>query len=123
MKLYTFEESAEDYERLTGESFEFNIQYENLKLLDSNEFMTWRIGERFGYRFFEIRQTYGFVKNFVPWIEKMMKENNINLILTMTQRSPKAHIRKWKMAWMKDWDYDFEGRHYHVLLGNIANLK
>ena len=59
----------------------------------------------------------------MPWIKKIMEENGIDLILTSTQRDPAAHIRKWKMTWIKTWDYDHEGRHYHVLIGNVANLK
>lgn len=123
MKLNSFKEAVDDYERLTGEDFEFKIPYENLKILDSNEFMTWKIHDYNGLRFFEIRQTYGFVKNFVPWIKEIMAEENLSLIITMTQRDPKAHIRKWKMSHLKSRDYDYEGRHYHVLVGHVANLK
>ena len=123
MNLYSFEEAVNDYEKLTNEGFEFVLQKENLKLLDTNDFMTWKIIEFGGLRCFEIRQTYGFIKRFIPWIKQIMKEENLQLIITMTQRNPAAHIRKWKMSWLKDRDYDFEGRHYHVLIGNVYNLK
>ena len=63
MKLNSLDEAIKDYEAITGEDFEWNSDYENLIVLPDNSFMTWRIGEYDGYRYFEIRQTYGFVKN------------------------------------------------------------
>ena len=123
MKLNSLDEAIKDYEAITGEDFEWNSDYENLIVLPDNSFMTWRIGEYDGYRYFEIRQTYGFVKNFIDRIKKIMSENNVEYIVTSTQRSPKAHIRKWKMTHLMERDYSFEGRNYHVLLGHINNLK
>ena len=123
MKLSSFPEAVAHYEELTGEQFEWRIGYEDLKVLPSNEFMTWRIGEKYGIRYFQINQTYGFMKNFVPWIKEIMDQNDLEWIITTTQRDPKAHVRKWKMAHLKDRDYWHDGRFYHVLIGHIANLK
>lgn len=123
MKLNTFAEAVTDYERLTGETFEWKVGYEDLKVLPSNDFMTWRIGEKEGIRYFEMRQTYGWLKNFIPWIKEVMKKNNLEWIVTMTTRNPKAHMRKWKMERLEKYDYEFEGRKYYVLLGHIDNLK
>lgn len=123
MKLRTFQEAVEDYEQLTGEDFEYKVPYENLKILDSNEFMTWRIGEKNGQRYFEIRQTYGFMKNFVDFIREVMEANGLEWIVTSTQRDPRAHIKKWKMELLPEYCYEFEGRRYNVLKGHISNLR
>lgn len=122
MKLSSFPEAVKHYEELTGEDFEWNRD-EGCWVLDSNEFMTYRIGDYKGIKYFEIRQTYGFTKNFVQKIKEYMQQHNLKWIVTTTQRNPKAHIKKWKMKHLSKFDYDFEDRHYYVLLGFIDNLK
>lgn len=123
MKLSSFPEAVADYERITGEKFEWIVGYDHLKVLPSNEFMTWRIGEKEGTRYFEIRQTYGFMKNFVDWIKEIMNKEGLEWIVTMTTRDPKAHLRKWSMRRLPEYDYVYEGRSYQVLIGHISNLK
>lgn len=123
MKLNSFAEAVADYEKITGESFEWKVGYEELKVLPSNEFMTWRIGQKDGNRYFEVRQTYGWIKNFVPWIKEVMHKNNLELIVTMTTHNPKGFIRKYKMERLPHYDYEYCGRKYHVLITHISNLK
>lgn len=125
MKLNSFYEAVTDYERLTnGEKFEWNAGYENLKVLPTNEFMTWRIGEKDGIRYFEIRQTYArSFSNFVPFIKEIMEKEKLEWIVTTTQRDPKGHIRKWSMVRLPEYDYTHEGRRYFVLKGHISNLR
>lgn len=123
MNLNSFPEAVADYERLTGETFEWNPD-EDMKVLDSNEFMTYRYGDYEGVPYFEIRQTYAkSFSSFVPFIREEMNKRNIKWIVTTTQRDPKAHIKKWKMKRLPEFDYEFEGRFYYVLLGHISNLK
>ena len=124
MKLNTFAEAVFDYERLTGETFEWKAGFENLNVLPSNEFMAWRIGEKDGIRYFEIRQTYArSFSHFVPFVKETMEKENLEWIVTMTQRNPKAHEKKWRMIRLPEYDYEHEGRKYFVLKGHISNLK
>lgn len=123
MKLGSLDEAISDYESITGERFEYNPDTENMIVLPSNEFMVWSIGNSHGLRYFEIRQTYGRVKNFVNDVMAIMYHNDLVLIVTSTQRNPKAYIRKWKMSHLPTFDFDVDGRHYYFLVGNIVNMK
>lgn len=122
MKLSSFHEAVADYERITGETFLWSSGLD-LKVFGSNEFMLWAIREHEGEKYFYVDQTYGQSKNIVPFIKKVMQENNLIYWATSTCRNPKPFIRKWKMEHLPTFDYDYEGRHYYLLKGHISNLK
>ena len=86
--------------------------------------MIWKLGTRDGVSFFYIDQT--FAKSFsvfVPFIQEVCQAAEITTIVTATTRKPTAHVKKWKMIHLPELDYEYEGRHYHVLKGDIQNLK
>ena len=135
MRFDNLAEAVKDYERITGETVElwkyneyingcFYSEEENkyLKVLPSNEWLIWAIGKREGLSYLWLDQSYGFIKNFVPFLLEVMDINNLEWIVTATTRNPKAHIRKWKMEHLTDFDYEYEGRHYYVLKGHKTNL-
>ena len=80
-------------------------------------------GEREGLSYLWLDQSYGFMKNFVPFLLRIMDIAKLEWIVTATTRNPKAHQRKWKMERLPAFDYDFEGRRYFVLKGHKTNLK
>jgi hypothetical protein len=122
MKLDSIDSAIQDYERITGELFDiFNPDLTPI-VLPSNEFLLYQIGERDGMRYFEINQTYGYVRNFTDHIKIIMEENKLSHIVTFTQRNPKYHIRKYKLKRLPQYDYDYEGRHYYCLIGNLDGL-
>lgn len=122
MKLASFPEAVRDYERITGETLLWSLDLD-LKVLDSNEFMLWAVREREGQRYFWLDQTYGFIKNFVPFIKDICSKNNIEWLVTGTTRDPKMHIKKWSMERLPQFDYEYEGRRYFILKGHISNLR
>ncbi len=97
--------------------------YEYFKYFKDNGFLFWSITKRHGVKALVLRQTYGNVKGMVDYIRSVCELNGINKIVTMTTRNPKAHIRKWKMEHLEQYDYDYEGRHYYVLVGDLENLR
>lgn len=120
MKLDSIESAIKDYERITKEPVECD-EKSAVKILPTNEFMIWRLGVYENTPYFYIDQTYAKnFSNFVPFIKEVCKAAGIKTIVTATQR-PKAHYRKWKMELLKE--YDFDGRHYYLLKGDIKNLK
>lgn len=136
MKLDSLASAIADYERITGETVDLAafsetvndmrfdpITNKYLKVLPSNEWLIWAIGEREGLSYLWLDQSYGFMKNFVPFLINIMDVANLEWIVTATTRNPKAHIRKWKMERLPEYDYEFEGRKYFVLKGHKTNLK
>ena len=122
------------YEKKTGESVDFsgfslvndllvNEDNEYLKVYPSGEWFTWAVREENGTRYLWLGQTCGNVATFVPYINQVMDLNNLQKIVTATARNPAAHMRKWKMSRLEDKDYEFEGRHYYVLIGDRQNLR
>ena len=134
MKLDNINEMVADYERITGETVDLSkfewvdkigfVDNENmhLKIVSNGGFFIWGIGERSGIKYLYLDQFYGFVKSVVPYLKEVMRMNGLDVIVTATQRNPKAHIRKWKMERMPEYDYDYEGRHYFMLQGDINNF-
>ena len=136
MQLQTLQSAITHYCHITNETVDlsdytipqadclFNPKTNKyLKVLPSNEFIIWAIGEREGLSFFQLDQCYGFMKNFVPFIKDIMRITNTEWIVTATQRNPKSHVKKWKMEHLSHLDYEYEGRFYHVLKGHVSNLK
>ena len=120
--MSNIQDSIKKYEQLTGETF---LQPADcaIKIID-NDFMIWKLGIREGVPFFYIDQTYAkSFSVFVPFIREVCQVAEITTIVTATTRKPNAHIKKWKMIYLPDLDYEYEGRHYHVLKGDIQNLK
>lgn len=134
MKLDNINDMVADYERMTGETVDLqrfkwqdkigyvDEQNMHLKIVPHEGFFIWGIGERDGSKYLYLDQFYGFVKSVVPYLKEVMQMNGLSHIVTATQRNPKAHIRKWKMERMPEYDYDYEGRHYYVLQGDIDNF-
>jgi hypothetical protein len=136
MKLASLSAAISDYRNITGEKVE-NYRYTDyingnfydiernkyLRILPSNEWLIWAVGERYGFRYLWLDQSYGFINHFVPYLLEVMRFNNLEWICTATTRNPKAHIRKWKMERLPEHDYMFEGRFYFVLKGHRSNLK
>ena len=123
MKLNSFQDAIKDYEQRTGEKFLWPPGMQ-LKVWDNNEFMVYGIFERDGTRFFYCDQTYGFFDHMKEWIFAKMRENGLTVIVTVTARDPKAHMRKFKglkIERVPQFDYTFEGRHYFVMKGEIPN--
>ena len=120
--MFNIQDSIAKYEQLTGETF---LQSPDLALkVIGDNFMLWRLGIREGVPFFYIDQC--FAKSFsvfVPFIKEVCQVAEIETIVTATTRRPNAHIKKWKMFHLPELDYEYEGRHYHVLKGDIKNLK
>ena len=136
MKLSSLESAIADYERITGEHVPLEDYTEQqagcfydprnhkyFKVLPSNEWLIWAIGEREGLSYLWLDQSYGFMKNFVPFLLGVMDVAKLEWIVTATTRNPKAHIRKWAMRRLEKYDYEYEGRHYFVLKGHRENLK
>lgn len=135
MKLGNIKEMVADYERKTGETvdlkrFEWQdkigfIDKENmhLKIVPNGGFFIWAINEKDGEKYLYLDQNYGLFKSVVPYLKEVMLMNGLKTIVTATQRNPKAHIRKWKMKRLEQYDYDYEGRHYYVLQTGIENLR
>ena len=134
MKLDNIHSMVEDYERLTGETVDLErfkwvdkvgyVDEKNmhLKIVANGGFFIWGMGERGKDKYLYLDQFYGFVQSVVPYLKEVMSMNGLTHIVTATQRNPKAHIRKWKMERMPELDYDFEGRHYFMLRGDIDNF-
>ena len=122
MKLSNLQEAIADYEKITGETF---LQSPDLALKVLGDcFMLWKLAIRDGVPFFWIDQTYAkSFSVFVPFIKEVCQMAEIETIVTATTRKPNAHIKKWKMFHLPELDYEYEGRHYHVLKGDIQNLK
>lgn len=120
MKLQTLQSAIADYTKRTGEEVECDDQCA-VKILPTNEWMIWKLGVRDGTPFFWIDQVYAkSFTSFVPFIQEVCKAAEVTIIVTATQR-PKAHYRKWKMELIEE--YDYGNRHYHLLKGDIKNLK
>ena len=115
-------DSIKKYEKITGETF---LHSPDLALKVIGEcFMLWKLGIREGVPFFWIDQCYArSFSIFVTFIKEVCQTAEIEIIATATTRNPKSHIRKWKMQNMPTLDYEYEGRHYYLLVGNIENLK
>lgn len=136
MKLSSLKEAISDYERITSETVS-NYDYTDytngvffnpknnkyLLVLPSNEWCIYAIGEREGLSYLHLDQCYGFMKHLAPHLIRIMEICKLETIVTSTQRNPKYHIRKWKLKHLPELDYDDEGRHYHVLQGDISGLK
>ena len=121
-KTNGFEESVKKYELKTNETF-YQPTDCAIKII-ANEFMIWKLGIREGVPFFWIDQC--FAKSFsifVPFIREVCQVAEITTIVTATTRKPNAHVKKWKMVHLPELDYEYEGRKYHVLKGDIQNLK
>jgi len=126
------QEMVQKYEKITGETvsfdnFFFDGDYHNkdnlhFKLFPEG-FLFWAIIERNGKRYFFMGQTYGKMAGMVDYIKKVMAMNGLVDIVTATTRNPKAHVRKWKMEYLPQYNYVFKGRIYHVLIGTVDNLK
>ena len=136
MKLSSLESAIADYERITGEHVPLEDYTEQqagcfydpqnhkyFKVLPSNEWLIWAIGEREGLSYLWLDQSYGFMKHFVPFLLNIMDVAGLEWIVTATTRNPKAHIRKWAMFRLPEYDYEYDGRHYFVLKGHKTNLK
>lgn len=123
MKLASLDEAISDYERLTGEDFDIMDPTYTPIVLPSNEFMLVRVGERQGRKWLEIGQMYGYSKSFAPIVRQLCENIGTTTVVTMTQRDPKAHIRKWGMVHREELDYTHKGRRYHVLEGHINNYR
>ena len=136
MRLDSLTSAIADYERITGETVDLAAFSETvndmlfdpttnkyLKVLPSNEWLIWAIGEREGLSYLWLDQSYGFMKNFVPFLLGIMDIANLEWIVTATTRNPRAHLRKWSMRRLEKYDYEYEGRKYYVLLGHKSNLK
>ena len=119
MKLNSYEEAIADYERITGENFKWKSDLVVYKL-DSHEFMLWKIDSKYGKEYFWIDQTYGHMKNFIPFIIEMCRLNNIEWVVTATCRNPKAFIRKYGFVHLKGYDYEYQNRKYSVLIVPIS---
>ncbi len=132
MKSHDLFEMVDDYQKITGETIDFNGfffdgdlhdgQNKHFRFFPQIGFLFWGIQENAGVRYFSMLETYGKVSGMVDYIKSVMLLNGLTQILTMTTRNPKAHIRKWKMEHHQELDYDYDGRHYYVLTGNIVNL-
>lgn len=113
-------QSIANYELITKETF-YQSPDLSLKVL-GDDFMLWRLGIHDGVPYFWIDQCYAkSFSVFVPFIQEVCKVAGIEWIVTATTRNPRAHVKKWKMDLVSE--YDFENRHYFVLKGNISNLK
>lgn len=136
MKLNNLAKAITDYEHLTGETVDlseytipqagclFNPQTNKyLKVLASNEWCIFAIGEREGLSYLHLDQTYGRMSNLAPFLLEIMRIANLKIVTTTTQRKPEIHCRKYKMKRLPEFDYDFEGRHYYFLIGDINGLK
>lgn len=136
MKLKTFKEAITDYECITGEMVDnYNYtEYINgcffnpttnkyMKVLPSNEWCVYAIGEREGLSYLHLDQCYGFMKNLAPHLLEVMRIADLEIVTTTTQRKPEVHCRKWKMKRLPEYDYDYEGRHYYFLIGDINGLE
>lgn len=135
MKLESLKDMVEDYERRTKEKVDFTgfHFYADGSFHDSfNEyfhffphvgFLFWQIAEREGKKYFMINQTYGNFHKMCPYIREVMQLNGVTDIITRTTRDPRVHQRRWGMKWLKDLDYDYEGRHYHTMLSDITHLS
>lgn len=136
MRLDSLASAVADYERITGETVDLAAFSETvndmrfdpttnkyLKVLPSNEWLIWAIGEREGLSYLWLDQSYGFMKNFVPFLLGIMDIAKLEWIVTATTRNPRAHLRKWAMVRLPEYDYEFEGRKYFVLKGHRVNLR
>jgi hypothetical protein len=136
MKLSSLKSAIQDYQRITGETVSnYNYtEYVNgmffnpttnkyMIVLPSNEFAIFAIGEREGLSYLHLDQIYGFMKNLAPLLLDIMNVTNLTKIVTLTQRNPKYHCRKWKMEHAKERDFKANDKDYHVLIGDIDGLK
>ena len=122
MNQSNIQESIKKYEQITGETF-YQSPDLSLKVL-GDSFMLWKLAIRDGVPYFYIDQTYAkSFSVFVPFIREVCQVAEIKLIVTSTQRPTKIYERKWKMIHLPELDYEYEGRKYHVLKGDIQNLK
>lgn len=122
MKPQTLQSVISDYERLTGEQFEMRPDL-YMKVIDNN-FMLWKLDIREGVPFFWIDQTYAkSFSVFVPFIQEVCNRAKVEYIATATTRNPRGHIRKWKGQRLPQYDYEYEGRQYKVLISHVDNLK
>lgn len=134
MKLDSLKDMVSDYERRTGEKVDFSGFYfdkdggfhnqynEYFHFQPHTGFVFWSILDHDGKRYFSIGQTYGNFHEMCPYMRSVMKANNLTDIITCTTRNPKVHQRRWHCKWLKDEDYTFEGRRYHVFVNDISNL-
>ena len=120
MNLNSLSETITKYEQITGETF-YQSPDLALKVL-GDSFMLWRLSIRDGVPYFWIDQTFArSFSVFVPFVKEVCQTAEIEWIATATTRNPRAHVKKWKMELVSE--YDFENRHYFVLKGHIKNLK
>ncbi len=135
MKLNNLHEMVQDYEARTGDAISFDGFYFDchnglkdelntyFKFFPGTGFLFWDIFEFNSERYFRMKQTYGMVSGMVDYIKKVMWLNGLTNILTYTARDPKFHIRKWRMTHLADYDFEEDGRTYHVLIGTVDNLR
>lgn len=135
MELGSFRAMVKDYERRTGETvdlagFRFfpdgschNEYNEYLHYQPGDGFIFWSIVEKKGVRYFSINQTYGVFRKLCPYIESIMKANDLFYIITSTTRPKGVHERRWGMKPMPEYDYVYEGRNYRVLISDINHLR
>lgn len=133
MKLSNLQEMIQDYERITGETIDLtgytwekdftNDEGRHFKFFPNVGFLFWDLFDHEGVTYFRMLETYGFVSGMVDYVKEVMALNNCTDILTFTTRNPKMHIRKWKMIHHPEFDYEHEGKTYHVLTGTVDNLR
>ena len=116
------QQSIAKYERITHETFQQSPDLA-LKVIGDN-FMLWKLAIRDGVPFFWIDQTYAkSFSVFVPFIREVCAAADVETIVTATTRNGRAHIKKWGMVRLPEFDYQYENRHYHVLKGHLSKLK
>lgn len=136
MKLDSLHDMVRDYARRTGERVNldgffwdekkggFHDGYnEYFKFFPHVGFVFWSIVEHAGKRYFSINQTYGKFHEMCPYMKEVMHLNGLTEIITRTTRPPKVHERRWGMKHLKELDYTFQGRRYHVMLSDITHLN
>jgi len=113
-------DSIRRYETKTGEQFLVPDGFA-IKIID-DEFMVWKLSHKDNVSYFEINQTFGKMKTFAPFIEEVCRAANINILVAATQRNPKVYARKWKCVELPAYAYEFEGRKYRLVKGNLKDF-
>jgi len=109
------------YEAKTGETVTATDDFA-VKVLDSGEFMKWKLAVRDGTPFFWVDQTYGQMQHFALFIQEVCNAAGIEWIAAATTRNPAPFIRKWKCVRLPEYDYEFEGRRYSVVKGHLSDF-
>ena len=133
MQLNSLQEMIKDYEKRTGEIVDLSkfkwidndLQSDenvHFKFFPHIGFLFWGIDEIDGVRYFLILHTYGNFKAMCDYMREVMELNGLTQIMTFTTRNPRVHQRRWGCKWLKDKDYVFEGKNYHVMVSDITHL-